>query len=93
MDPMEPQLLQLLQQQQEQIAQMAAQIQLLQQQPMAAEPVAVPVNVPENGDDIDAKRLRQFLKLNPKKFSAEDKTDPEDWVYQIEVSPSSCSNN
>ncbi|KAG7673004.1 hypothetical protein KSW81_001928 [Nannochloris sp. 'desiccata'] len=85
MDPMEPQLLQLLQQQQEQIAQMAAQIQLLQQQPMAAEPVAVPVNVPENGDDIDAKRLRQFLKLNPKKFSAEDKTDPEDWVYQIEV--------
>ena len=100
MEPMEPQqwmamhqqenahLQQLLQQQQEQMAQMAAQIQLLQQQPMAAEPVAVPVAVPaaqETEEDIDAKRLRQFLKLNPKKFTAEDKTDPEDWIYQIEV--------
>lgn len=87
---MEPQqwMQQQMLQQQEQIAQMAAQIQLLQQQPMAAEQVIVPVAVPaapENGEDIDAKRLRQFLKLNPKKFSAEDKTDPEDWIYQIEV--------
>ena len=92
MDPMEPQqwmaMQQQMLQQQEQIAQMAAQIQLLQQQPMAAEQVIVPVAVPaaqEDGDDIDAKRLRQFLKFNARKFNPYTKQDPEDWLYGIEV--------
>ncbi|KAG7674241.1 hypothetical protein Ndes2526B_g03958 [Nannochloris sp. 'desiccata'] len=46
-------------------------------------PVVVHVHDNEN-EDIEAKKLKSFMKMNITKFSGFTKKDPEEWLYDVE---------